>query len=797
MTFLENPEPIVHSAYYVEKRFGFQPSSHPAYRCAIWLRCSVSSFSRVMLQTLLVCAAVWCSPSRTDAQPVIDSLLVAARERAEAGDTAAALELFERATDAAPRHVEALYARASFNVRTLRLGLGNVPRVILTQRLLTRGSELAPKDARFVLELGRLRLRTPLLRADGERLLSRALTIARSAGDAPLIAECASEYGTVYMGRYRSTRNRYVYKSGLVFNPHLARARFTYTREFLEHDARPLENAGEADRDAASRLFREALKAEPRHAASTVGLLSLLYDEARFDEMRSLANSAHRTPAVRTAKLPDGRFLERVRSDSGYLAAVMHFGEGLAAWRSGTPQDAHQAFEMGLAKLAEEERREVLDIGRLLREGDSVRVAGLNEAARTATTQGFWDVADPLLSTPVNESRLEYFARIAVTMLRYDDLHQERRGWRTDRGQIVVRYGEPPIEVLFPPVSDVLAGDVTGRTITVFRYPALEQEFVFSGAPTLSDVSFAGDFRWVAESARRDEPFRLDNVAAVRSVDTLPVQITRFRGRQPSEYLVVSAGSVPVRRFYEGVELDEGSIAVNAFGGQPGRMRSVGSQSIVVSLPATKDPLVVRVDTLPVGDFRLQLEAIDPAVGRAAARARIELSLAAAKMDILQLSDVMLGRAGPGQHDSPRGWSDASIRPLGALELSPRDTVALYWETYGLKADTTTSVRFDVALRVDLLEITRSGGRLPRALGAVSDLVGLSPEGESQLAVRFSRGEALGQRDRVPVFFTLSLGTAPAGRYRLTVSVTDRTSGQRAESQRDFRVLLAHDSTQR
>ena len=751
------------------------------------LSCGVLRLFRVIAVTLLCAVAAAGSPAPLPAQPGIDSLLTAARARALAGDTSAALELFEAATDRAPRNVEALYARSHFMVSTLQLGFSNPLRIALTQRLLTRGSELAPRDARFVLEIGRLRLRTPLMRADGERLFARALAVAREAGDQPLIAECAAEYARVYDGRYRSIRNRRVYTSGLVFDPQLARIRFNYTREFLEQQSRAVENAGGADRDGADRLYREALRAVPGHLPSTAGLIALLYDEQRYDEMRALAASARQARAANMSPvLPDGRFLERAAVDTARLRAVVSFAEGLAAWRMGAASAAQQAFEHALAGLPLAERTELLDIGRLLREGDSVRVAGLADSVRAATTQAYWDAADPLLSTPANEARLEYLARVAVTLLRYDDPLSGLKGWRSDRGQIVIRYGEPPIEALFPPTSDLLARDATGRVITVFRYPALDLEFVFAGAPTLADASFAGDFRSVAENARRDEPFRLDNVAVARTIDTLLVQATRFRGRTEREHHVVTAMSVPAARFYKAIELDRSDIMVRAFVGPLGRMRVADSSRVAVALPVTRDPVLTRVDTLPSGDFRLRLEAVDPAVDAAAGRAHVALDLPTLATDRLVLSDVMMGRRTGPVAERPRSWSEARIQPLAAMRVPPRDTFALYWETYGARPSATGAAQLEVALQVELLEITRDGSTLSRMLGNVADMVGLTAEGETQLGVRFARSEPIEGRDRIPITFTLSLGTAPAGRYRLTVSVRDTVSGQRAETQREF-----------
>jgi Flp pilus assembly protein TadD len=115
---------------------------------------------------------------RPPAAPATAELVRDARASAAAGDTAEALALLHRATDQSPRDPEALYWRGVMLVRTSRLGVGDIPDQVLAWRLLERGSSLRPREARFVLELGRLRLRTPLLRVDAERLLRRAYTLA-------------------------------------------------------------------------------------------------------------------------------------------------------------------------------------------------------------------------------------------------------------------------------------------------------------------------------------------------------------------------------------------------------------------------------------------------------------------------------------------------------------------------------------------------------------------------------------------------------------------------------------------
>ncbi|MDQ8161908.1 MAG: GWxTD domain-containing protein [Gemmatimonadota bacterium] len=717
-----------------------------------------------------------------------DVLLSRARAELARGDTAAALETLEAATDHAPRHTEALYQRGRLLTRTTALGFNDAPRQVLAWRLLNRGAELAPRDARFVLELARLRLRTPLLRADAERLLRKALAVARATADSTMVAETASELAGVFERRYRTTRRRHVYIANIFFDPYAARNRVHYVREFLEHQIRPIEQAGGADRAEADRLYRLALSVVPSHAASAVGLLGLLYDGERFPEMRAVAAPFLTRGYATTRSEP--RAADADVPPAAALASIA-FADGLAAVRLRALSDAKGAFDAGMTRLPPAERQELLDIGRLLRRGDSVRVAGLPAAAREVTVRAFWENADPLLSTPENEAQLEYFARVAISMLRYDDPEQGVRGWRTDRGLIVIRYGEPPVEVLLPPANDISLRDVTGRVITVFYYPALELPFVFAGAPAMNAAAFAGDFRDVADQRRHDEPFRLDNMASEIRVDSMSVQVARFRGRTDREYHVLTAAAARPAAYYQQVELDRGVLAIRAFRGSPDRLRLVDSQQLSIALPATRAVEYQRLDTLPAGDHRVRIEVVDPAVHSASARANVPLSLPPPRDSGLALSDILLGTpvSANGRHLGT--LIDAGIRPLFGTRIAPRDTFALYLEAYGLHPDNEGAVQIEVAIRVTLLEISRGGAAIERWLGNVADAVGLTPEGDQQLAMRFTRTERLARPDRVPLLTTIGMGTAPSGRYRLDVLLRDLRGERRVQVSREFTIAAA------
>ncbi len=652
--------------------------------------------------------------------------------------------------------------------RTTALSLVDTPRRLLARRLLDRASEIDPANPRYLIELGRIRLKTPLLRVEAERLFRRAMSVAEEHGDAAQLAEVAYELGQIKERRYLTGRDRWMYTTtNVIFDPIAARARLHYTREFLQSLAQPIENAAQIDRLEAEEYYRRAVTALPTYAPAITSLMGLLYDQRRYDEMRRIASPA---VALDTA------------------AARILMADGLAAYRLGLLAQADTQFNRALARFSPAERAELTDLGRIARKGDSVRIAGLNEADRERTEAAYWEAADPMLSTPENEARLEYMARVAFADLRFTDPDTRQIGWRTDRGLIIARYGEPPVVATFAPTSDADARDAVGRVITVWFYPRTEVEFVFTGPPAMNVAIFAGNHRGFAEEQREEAPFLLDNVALALAVDTVPVQVARFRGASAATNELMVAASVPLDRLYEGAEIDRGMLETSVRLGPQAALKVAHIDTLSVSLPATRHPSRLWVDTVPKGaNYRVRVEMRDEALVGAMGRSQSDFTTLTDPPTALTSSDLVFADRLPLSTTTVGRWTAIGLKPRGSLVLAQRDTFAVYWENYGLSPDAEGRVKYEVRLVITLEDIERVGG-VNRFFGGLSDMFGVSQEGDQQLGLRFERNEALGSRDRVPELVNIGLGTAPSGRYRLDLIVTDRNTREVTRTTRTFHI---------
>lgn len=66
----------------------------------------------------------------------------------------------------------------------------------------------------------------------------------------------------------------------------------------------------------------------------------------------------------------------------------------------------------------------------------------------------FWTSKDPRYLTPYNERKLEHYFRLAYADLLYGSPKLHLRGWDTQRGHILVRYGPPRSDVVIVPRQD-------------------------------------------------------------------------------------------------------------------------------------------------------------------------------------------------------------------------------------------------------------------------------------------------------------------------------------------------------
>lgn len=110
------------------------------------------------------------------------------------------------------------------------------------------------------------------------------------------------------------------------------------------------------------------------------------------------------------------------------------------------------------------------------REIDHIR-SGRSPSERLARFQEFWDKRDPTPGSARNERMEEYYYRIDFANRRFTSL---RDGWRTDRGHVMVLFGEPDHIEAHP-------FDFNVRPYEVWYYYRIGRRFVFIDRSNVGD----------------------------------------------------------------------------------------------------------------------------------------------------------------------------------------------------------------------------------------------------------------------------------------------------------------------
>ena len=701
-----------------------------------------------------------------------DALVTAALQKAAAGDTAAALELLDEANKKSSRDPDVLFWRGKILSSTTAIGFSDVPRNILAWHLLSRGAEVDPDNARYYIEMGRIRLRTPLMRIEAERMFRKALAVAERSKNPKSLADVTYELGQIKERRYETSRDRYHLQTpGAYFDPDqalLGPNAKNYIKEFLTQSSYPIDRAGFVDRSEAEEYYRRGLAALPADENNAVGLMRVLYYQQRYQEMRDVA-----TPAI-------------YKSGGG---SRVFMTAALAEYKLGRLTPARVLFEEGIRRMPAAQRDDMLGLQRIVRVSDAARYQKLSPDERARTDSAHWEAADPILSTPENEGRLEFLARLAYVDMRFSDTDMRQIGWRTDRGMVVIRYGEPPVVAAFGASSESEPPDNAGRTITVWYYPRSKLQFVFMGPAAMNYATFAGNFRGYAEETREDAPFLLDNVPSVLSIDSIPMQVGMLHGKTSSTVRVVVATTVNARNMYSKAEIDEGALETSLRIGKSGYLKLMAADTQKLKLPASSEINKTWVKEVPLSDYRIRVEARDAGIASAAGRSQMDIAAPPFANSNYALSDVFIGKREKEQTGPMRGFEDSGLQLRGGVTLKKREPFSIYWETYGLKPGADGRVSGNVRISITLLEIDRTKSSQPRLLlGALADLVGVTRLGDQTLGAQYNFNEELASRDRVPLVQLLNLSDAPSGRYRIEVIVTDNTTKEVARTQRTMYV---------
>lgn len=492
---------------------------------------------------------------------------------------------------------------------------------------------------------------------------------------------------------------------------------------------------------------------------------------------------------------------------------------GYAHYKAGNIEASAKSFETAMTKMPPELVKAYNDLSNVISDRD--------RKAYNADPVGFaaqyWSSKDPRFLTPFNERKLEHYSRLVYADLLYDAPGIGQRGWETERGKILVRYGPPKSELTIFPNTKEVVHDVGGyggiqadeggggrvlqsndrfeelNTYNIWDYG--DFKFVFedpfrTGEYRLysprADVIAAGALPWendytiIAKETIAEIPERYEYEAPGRQIN-LPYLVNVFKGSSDQADVYVHYG-VPIEDDFdhsaENIEVTarEGTFLISEDHDiLVEKRRSI--YGLRTNQILTFDDANLWVNTQSFsgtpGNRDVSVE-FELGSGSTVAVQRRSITIPDYSADRLALSDVLLAyNIEEAIDNKPAGGghivrNNLSINPAPWSVFSIQQPVYLYFEVYGLKQGNDGSRQYEVEAILSKKDDRTGIGRV------IGGIFSRGDKGVS-LTLPFSTNSPDDGQ-----YLILDASNQEAGLYTLVVKVTDTATGKTVESEKDI-----------
>lgn len=623
------------------------------------------------------------------------------------------------------------------------------------------------------------------------------------------LVDQANEYDIANGGLQEETTPQLLDQAGVSWNPNTVFMADEFDIDALESQGIPvIDMSGRAQKayDKAITHLNASLESDPRQRSVYDHLMEIYSLKGEYEEALQMLSSMY-------VFFPEDPELWT------YL--------GYSHYHAGNLEAASKSFETSFRFMDEETVYAYSNLRNILPKSE----LKLYEADEAAYTARFWISKDPRYLTPYNERKMEHYARLTYAELLYGSTAVNLRGWNTQRGQILVRYGVPNGDVVIIPKSSSGVGLSTpaktgsledpegdsGLAIQVGRFGSAFDMFEEANTYNIWDY---GDFKFVFEDPFRNGEYRLYSPSAavlsagglpwvndytIKAAETinktperyvyeapgrqieLPFVVATFRGENDKSDVYVNY-AIPITDSYDP---DQEFINITANAGtfvvSENRDMLVERRRTIYGLPTAQ---IVRFDesnlwvdtqhlTIPPGTHEISVE-FETSGGGTVAVQRRKVDVHDFSGERLMMSDILLAYRIEEVDDNTRiGNADIlrnnlSIQPAPWTVFGTDQPIYIYFEVYNLEIGSDGTARYEVEA---VLTPKETGNGFSRA---VRNLFGGGGRGVSTGVPITVQATEDGQ------YLILDAENQESGLYTLTVKIKDENSGRDVEMKRDL-----------
>ncbi len=494
---------------------------------------------------------------------------------------------------------------------------------------------------------------------------------------------------------------------------------------------------------------------------------------------------------------------------------------GYAHYYAGNLEAASKSFETAFRFMDENTSYAYNHLENILPE-EELRLYEQDPAAYAAR---FWISKDPRYLTPYNERKIEHYSRLTYADLLYGAPLVDLKGWNTERGQILVRYGVPQGDVVIIPRSgsgvrnSTPADDGNSASLAVqvgrsgTGHDMMEEantyniwdygdfKFVFEDpfrngeyrlySPSAAELS-AGGLPWIndytikAKETIRKTPERYTYKAPGRQIE-LPFVVASFKGKTDNTDVYVNYAIPITTAFDPKQEFINVTANAGTFVVAENRDMLVERRRTIYGLPTAQvvqfDESNLWVDTqvmsTPPGRHEVSVE-FETSGGSTVAVQRRKVNIHDYSGSELSMSDILLAyRIEETDNGKPVVATDIfrnnlSIQPAPWTVFSLDQPIYIYFEVYNLTLGTDAQARYEVEATLTPKEKGSGVGRLLRGLFG-------SGEGGVSTGVPISVASTTDGQ-----YLILDALNQETGLFVLKVKVKDTVSGKEVEMEKDL-----------
>ncbi len=511
---------------------------------------------------------------------------------------------------------------------------------------------------------------------------------------------------------------------------------------------------------------------------------------------------------------------------------------GIAHYQLGDMELANRSFETAFEFMDEEERRAYDDLSLFLTKEEE-RLQAIDPVAYRAQ---YWTSQDPRFLTSYNERKLEHYFRLTYADLLYGSERLDLRGWETERGQIMIRYGPPNSDLVLHPQEDGVfsarqavigaivntvthATDSTGGTPMTIDggqafgavYSTARQAFEEMNAYNIWDY---GDFRFVFEDPFRNGEYRIYSPSAeemAQRVDSyvndyvritkelirempqryeynapgrqieLPFLVNSFKGTDQQTDLVVNFGIPLESAFDPSAEMIDVNASAGTFLVNDQREILVERRRNIFGLPTNQVIAFAEqflwVDTqqlrAPSGTHELSLE-FETASGQTVAVQRRPVTVPDYHQEGLILSDIMLAYSVEEVEDGQPLTPPEVVRGNLSILPAPWSVYSIDWPIYLYFEVYGLTKNSDGNTNYNI-EITLEPKQTDQGVRRV--IRGLFRRGSEGVSVSY---DGSGFQSFESLYQILDASQQESGLYSVKLRLIDRVTGQDFERTQDL-----------